>query len=369
AGEDERLRTIRMAITEISQLQHRVSSFLAQNPGTPLPETYKPLIVEIRPDMRLEIFIDTEMEDPITHAYFWGQGQHVDPAYLGLMLSQLSQGDAVLDLGSFIGTYSLTAAAAGCRVVSVDASPNNAALLRASAARNGFRHLHVVHAAVSDSAGSVDFFAHGPWGRLNHEGIDKPTVSVWALRVDDLVSRMGWDRVSFIKMDVEGSEVAALRGMPRLLSGPDSPTIMFESNWHTLRFFGETPSTLLGTLEDYGYTSYHLEDGKLTLTNSEEFQPETVTNYLALKGPAPELEGWVVADPMSIDERISKLLQESRFDNPDHRVNFAKIIRDATAEIRQNPAIAQAMTSLGDDSNEEVREAARWWTAAAGAER
>jgi predicted O-methyltransferase YrrM len=61
----------------------------------------------------------------------------------------------VLDLGGHIGTFVLFAASQGCRVLSVEASPRNADLLRASAARNGCDQLAVSCTAVGEAGGRL----------------------------------------------------------------------------------------------------------------------------------------------------------------------------------------------------------------------
>ncbi len=58
--------------------------------------------------------------------------------------------------------------------------------------------------------------------------------------MDGLLGRLGWDRVDAVKLDVEGAELAAIRGMAGLLSGPNAPIVLYESNTHTLQFFGDT---------------------------------------------------------------------------------------------------------------------------------
>jgi len=52
----------------------------------------------------------------------------------------LQPGDRVIDLGGHIGTFSLVAAALGCHVVAVEASPFNAELIKASIAENNFHN-------------------------------------------------------------------------------------------------------------------------------------------------------------------------------------------------------------------------------------
>ena len=61
-----------------------------------------------------------------------------------------------------------------------------------------------------------------------------------------------------VKIDIEGSEVAALRGARGLLSRPDRPAILFECNPVTLRDSGFLMHTLLDSLP--GYALHYVDD-------------------------------------------------------------------------------------------------------------
>ncbi len=63
----------------------------------------------------------------------------------------------MLDLGTHVGTFTLAAAALGYEVIGVEASPQNAALLRAGLEHNAFRHVQLINAAVGDRPGTLEF--------------------------------------------------------------------------------------------------------------------------------------------------------------------------------------------------------------------
>lgn len=58
---------------------------------------------------------------------------------------------------------------------------------------------------------------------------------------------------SLLKMDIEGSEIAALSGARRLLSGPDRPAIAFEHNPVALAECGTHAGAFLELLPDYAF--------------------------------------------------------------------------------------------------------------------
>lgn len=316
-----------------------------------------PVRVTLPGGLGFDIVLDPAADDPIG-ATLAGGRVHAE-LLVGLMLELVRPGELVVDLGAHLGQFSLAAAAAGCRVLAVEASPANAVLLRASAARNAFAHLRVVHAAVSDAPGSVSFLPHGPWGHVG-AAHDQGSVEVPAVMVDDLLSELGWGTPTFVKIDVEGSELRALRGMSATLHRPDAPAVLFESNGHTLAFSGLRPKDLLTELETAGYVNHAVEATRLVATRSHEFQPQTIVDYLAVKEPSVHLSR-PVEPLLSFAERVARIVADCCFPNPDHRAYIAAALADADAALLSNPAVGQALDALTHDPVSDVRAASSWW--------
>jgi hypothetical protein len=174
---------------------------------------------------------------------------------------------------------------------------------------------------------------------------------------------VGWDGVDFVKMDIEGSEVAALRGMSRLLSREDAPAILYESNGHTLNIFGETPSNLIGLMEGYGYRCYLVGSGRLVRTRPGELQAQGCVNYLATKRPLNALRSWRIVPSMSFKDRVIKILSSSV--SPDAhghtRAYIARALSQAEPLILSDRRVMNALRVLVTDSDASVRAAAAWW--------
>jgi FkbM family methyltransferase len=248
----------------------------------------------------------TLKNDPVAAAYRAGSIAPLS-ALLDIALAVLQPGDRVLDLGAHLGGFALTAAALGCEVIAVEASPRHADLLQVSADHNRFTQLHVVHAAVGDRSGSVEFSSHGPWGHVATPATGMPAVTVPAVRVDDLMADRGWDGARFVKLDVEGSEVRALLGMPRLLERPDAPLIFFESNRHTLGFYGQSHHELKAALRRFGYVVHALSPEGLRPTEEGDEQPASVCDYVAARELPPKMAAWKPAS-RSLWRRLAKRL-------------------------------------------------------------
>ncbi len=229
------------------------------------------------------------------------------PDILWPLLQGIGRGATVLDLGAHVGTFALPAAALGYRVIAVEASPTCAALLRAAVAANGFQQVDVVEAAVWSKAGTMAFVEDGPYGHLTTDADGSSrTEEVTTVTVDELVEKLELEEVAFIKIDIEGAEVAALQGMENLLRGP--AVLLCESNGARLAASGHTPRTVLSALASHGRRCFLFQPGRLMPVGRGEMQPSCVVDYLAVRSVEP----WAAAvvGPMTAAERRARVTAE-----------------------------------------------------------
>ena len=367
AAIDLAIRDVNAALASFPALSRNLSRRMAQPdlavelaadaPG------WAPVEVSVGRDVVFSVVIEEGMDDPVTSSL--AMGRVSEKHLVQLMLDNLRPGDRLLDLGSHVGVFSLAAAASGCEVLAVEASPGNAAALRASAVRNGFHRLHVANVAVTDVPGHISFEVNGPWGHVVWgEEAAETTVSVPGFPVASLLDAFGWSSPDFIKMDVEGSEPKAIAGMRQVLSPPDAPPILFESNARSLDFAGATAGGLRAQLAELDYTSYLVEPGRLTRLSASDLQAETVVDCLAVKGEPPALAGWEVVPMLTAEDSIRRIVAESRNANPYCRAFIARSLETIDPALARDPAILEAIRRLAEDPVKAVRDAAAWSAAA-----
>lgn len=274
----------------------------------------------------------------------------------------LKPGDRVIDLGGHIGTFSLVAAALGCHVVAVEASPFNAELIKASIAENNFHNMQVVCAAVSDRPGTLEFMASGPFGCVSNSHVDSgEKIIVPAMTVNQLLVDLGWDTVDYIKMDIEGSEVAAIAGMSELLRKENAPVLLYESNGHTLNFFDKTPNDLVASVENLGYSNFFWKAGALVLFRQNDFQAENLVDYLAFKRIPEGLQGSLIRPSLTKQEIIDEVISCCNHHHPHHRGYTARALAIASPFILSNHKVIHALKALTKDSDPDVRAAVSWF--------
>lgn len=221
---------------------------------------------------------------------------------LGLMLGMARPGQTVVDLGAHVGEFTMVAAAAGRRVLAVEASRRNQAVILGSLRVNGFEdRVELVCAAVSNQRGELWFREAGAVGAVvqpgNEAGVSTPAIPVGEL----LAART--DPVGFIKIDVEGYEYEAFQGMAEWLKrSPDAPPILYESHLTGHQQRGRSVTALRRYLVELGYTHHYLihEDGELTPMDLKEAQPVVVGECLATRGPVVPPPGWKVGPPLDV---------------------------------------------------------------------
>jgi FkbM family methyltransferase len=147
-------------------------------------------------------------------AYWRWDLKKVDPFLLSMVRELVRKDMQVWDIGANVGLFSFAAAALGAKVLAVEADTWLVNLLHRSAHLNGLP-VSVLSAAVADTVGVAELHLSNE-GRasnsLTGSGRSHPVVTV---TLDSLLERFGVP--DLLKIDIEGSECAALRGGSQLL--------------------------------------------------------------------------------------------------------------------------------------------------------
>jgi FkbM family methyltransferase len=308
----------------------------------------------------VEFCLDPDAGDAVAD-WFLTHGW-IDEPVMRAVLGLVRPGTRMIDLGCHLGTFSLSAASLGAKVIAVDAATSHVELLGESAARNGFDDLHVVQGVISDAAGTVEFHENGIHGRVwrDDDGA-AATIDVPAVTVDGLLDSFGWDGADLIKIDIEGGEVAALKGMGRLFARGARPVIVFECNGSTLPLYGASIPRLRSRLTELGYELLmidHLRPGTLVERAADSVQPECVTDYIAVC-PRPDGldESWRIEAPFGLEQTVTRVLDGASSIGAGYRRYAADLLRDGPAWLTEHPLAAPATTALELDEDPGVRDA------------
>lgn len=180
----------------------------------------------------------------------------------------VSVGDVVVDVGANIGfhTFSLASLVGPTgKVFAVEADIMNAACLRRSVQESGLENVVVIPAAASDTTGLIPLMSTDMTNNIfSHQTSGEQVSVAVGVRLDDLGLPQG---VKLVKMDIEGAELLALRGMDALVRA-DLPTIVTEfSPYYITRTLGADVSIeYLKSLFEFGYYCIYIHP------NSEQIE-------------------------------------------------------------------------------------------------
>jgi FkbM family methyltransferase len=173
-----------------------------------------------------------------------------EPEQTALVRMAVAPGWLFVDAGAGIGYYTMLAAKLGCQVVAFEPSSNHAII--SAALRRNKLHATVISAAVGDTNGDGTLYLNA-----GNDGDNRTTAGAgeWSaepVRVLTLDS-LGLAPAGpvLLKVDVQGSELAVLRGAAEFLARC-RPTMLIEDSPVHLPMAGET-ETLRDVLTGLDY--------------------------------------------------------------------------------------------------------------------
>jgi FkbM family methyltransferase len=168
------------------------------------------------------------------------------PAYEPIDWVAPDEGEFFLDAGGYVGWYSILACRAvgnSGRVVALEPDALNRSQLERNLALNKHQNVVILPLAVWSRSGRIGW-RHGKepvW----HQAMDDSETTQESISIDDLVDKLRLTRLDWIKLDIEGGEVEALRGAGRTLRDYH-PKLFIEIH--------ETSAAIAGLLQQAGYT-------------------------------------------------------------------------------------------------------------------
>lgn len=171
---------------------------------------------------------------------------------LAKLSDYLPRGGTAVDVGGWFGPWTQRLLTLADRVVTIEAVPVMADLLRRT-----FPHAQVVQAAASDQCGRTRIWIPrtGPYpGTSTLRTISGTPITVPEITLDSLELK----NVRFIKMDIEGHELAALHGARQTIER-DLPHLLLE-----LESRHQDVALVLDLLTILGYTGHVFADDRWT---------------------------------------------------------------------------------------------------------
>jgi len=187
-----------------------------------------------------------------------------EPFETEIVRQVVKKGDTAIDIGAMIGCYTLVFAKLvgdTGRVFAFEPEIENYKILKKNININGYKNTKLAYMAVSDKDGEMKLYIHD--SNLGMHTLGKPTywkpkgvVNVKTVRLDTCLSKSC--RVDFIKMDIQGAEGLALKGMERTLRDNKDIKMIIEYSQPELEGLGK-PTECLKLLTKYGFNIFEID--------------------------------------------------------------------------------------------------------------
>jgi FkbM family methyltransferase len=199
-------------------------------------------------------------------------------------------GMTVVDVGAYVGYFTLLSShlvGASGRVFAFEPADEAYRYLVDNIEANGCRNALAVKKAVSDTVstatlmpdpvGPESFLTNGPH---NGEGVVVETIDL-----DKFFEAQDWPAVHMIKMNIEGWELSALRGMRQLSKRNPELQLIIEFNPMAMRRGAISREALASALAELGFRRGQIVERGLKLISAGELVPsgDAVYNILLTK--------------------------------------------------------------------------------------
>ena len=203
-----------------------------------------------------------ELDDEMQYTMYYNM---FETKYLKTIKSLIKNSSIILDVGGNVGQHALLFARYAKHVYTFEPYPLLIDRLKLEINLNGLANkITLVPYAVSDRDGITLFQYPDERSNLGIAstilGREKNinTIEVRSIRIDEFLSNIEPLSLDVVKIDIEGAELYALRGMSGLLDHGARPIFIMEINNLMMGYAGYSASDIVNFLGQYGYIPYEV---------------------------------------------------------------------------------------------------------------
>jgi FkbM family methyltransferase len=192
-----------------------------------------------------------------------------EPDFFKLASAVLSEGGVFFDCGANFGlcTFGLLPSIASSHLSChlFEANPTLIRYLERTRSLFPSTEIRVTEGCVSDQHGISHFHINTESPAQSHVAANGATVRPNVV-LDDYLERNGLNAVTLLKMDLEGQELNALRGLAKALDRGAVEVIYFEARSELFHRYGLTPEDIIQFLNEKGFRVFYCRDRDLNGT-------------------------------------------------------------------------------------------------------
>ncbi|WP_167880783.1 FkbM family methyltransferase [Leptospira yanagawae] len=169
---------------------------------------------------------------------------------------KITEGSVVIDAGANVGFYTrLLSKFVGKSGLVIAFEPNLKNFEVLKKRTNTLNNVKIVNAALSEKSGKIDLYISEDLN-VDHQtydsGENRRKVQIDCFSLDDYCEKKGISKVSFIKMDLQGYDAIALRGMRKTIKENPNIAICCEFWPYGMKKAGVDPKVMLADIERLG---------------------------------------------------------------------------------------------------------------------
>lgn len=203
-----------------------------------------------------------------------------------LRLFSLNSGDVVMDAGANIGAFTINAASRvgpSGLVIAVEPEERNFELLKHNVATNGLANVRLLKKGVWSKKQTLNFYLDA-WPGLHSVFESVPgcscghgeslgrAVEIEVDTVDAILQELGVKKLNFLKMDIEGAEIEALKGAEKTLATPGIQLVVEAGHVISGK---QTYKTLVPWLQQLGFKIVTVDRDRQTVFAQKGYPWET----------------------------------------------------------------------------------------------
>lgn len=197
---------------------------------------------------------------------FWRVGL-TEPETRHVLGEFLRPGMVMFDIGAYVGQFSLVASrvALDVRIFAFEPTPAVFAQMQRNIELNDCRNVTCVNVALSDAPGTALLYTYP--GSADQNSLrplasdSNGSVEVRVSSIDSFSKERNLDRLDVIKIDVEGNELAVLKGARESLSR-FKPVLIVEVSRHQ-RSYGYTGAQIKALFDELSFDCFRIEGSGL----------------------------------------------------------------------------------------------------------
>lgn len=177
------------------------------------------------------------------------------------LVAEIKPNDVFYDVGANVGVFSLLVLNVfdTVDVCAFEPFPQNVEILRTNLLKNGFRQrARCFDVALSNADGRMNMQGSGQTARLSSEEGGK---MVNTIKGDEFIDTQSLPSPTVLKMDIEGGEVDALKGLRRTLSETTCRLVFIEIHPNRLAGRGQSASQVKNHLTQSGFNIKQIDTG------------------------------------------------------------------------------------------------------------